>query len=54
MLPFFWAVFDRLLFMLAGIDDIDKSSHEFEIRPDQTSDYGVSSLACQKKIPVDL
>ena len=28
--------------MLAGNDDIHKSLDEFEIRPDPTTDYGVS------------
>ena len=38
----FSAVFDRILFILAGNDDIHKSLDEFEIRPDPTTDYGVS------------
>ena len=36
------AVFDRILFILAGKYDIHKSLHEFEIRPDPTTDNGVS------------
>ena len=36
------AVFDRILFILAGNDDIHKSLDEFEIWPDQTTDYGIS------------
>ena len=38
----FSAVFDRILFILAGNDDIHKSLHEFEIRPDPTTDNRVS------------
>ena len=38
----FSAVLDRILFILAGNDDIHKSLDEFEIRPDSTTDYGVS------------
>ena len=34
----FLAVFDRILFVLAGNYDIHKSLHEFEIRPDPTTD----------------
>ena len=39
---FFLAVFDRILFILAGNYDIHKSLHEFEIRPDPTTDNRVS------------
>ena len=45
----FSAVSDRILFILAGNDDIHKSLHEFEIWPDPTTDYGAS-----EKIPIDL
>ena len=38
----FSAVFDRILFILAGNYDIHKSLHEFEIRPDLTTDNRVS------------
>ena len=38
----FSTVFDRILFILAGNDDIHKSLHEFEIRPDLTTDNRVS------------
>ena len=34
--------FDRILFILAGNDDIHKSLHEFEIRLDLTTDNRVS------------
>ena len=40
----FLAVFDRILFILAGNYDIHKSLHEFEIQPDPTTDNGVSCL----------
>ena len=35
-------VFDRILFILAGNDDMHESLDEFEIWPDSTTDYGVS------------
>ena len=38
----FLAVFDWILLILAGNDDIHKSLHEFEIPPDPTTDYGFS------------
>ena len=38
----FSSVFDRILFILAGKDDIHKSLDEYEIRPDSSTDYGVS------------
>ena len=38
----FSTVFDRILFILAGNNDIRKSLHEFEIRPDPTTDNRVS------------
>ena len=34
--------FDRILFILAGKDDMHESLNEFEIWPDWTTDYGVS------------
>ena len=34
--------FDRVLFIIAGKDDINRSLVEFEIRPDLTTDHGVS------------
>ena len=33
--------FDRILFILAGNDDMHESLDEFEIWPDSTMDYGV-------------
>ena len=41
-LHFFSAVFHLFLFKLAGNDDMDESSDEFEFRPDWTTDCGVS------------
>ena len=38
----FSAVFDRILFILAGNEDMHKSLDDFEFRPDSTTDYGVS------------
>ena len=34
--------FDRILFILAGNDDMHESLDEFEICPDWTTDYGFS------------
>ena len=34
--------FDRILFILAGSEDIHKSLYEFEFRTDPITDYGVS------------
>ena len=34
--------FDRILFILAGNDDMHESLDEFEIWPDSTTDNGVS------------
>ena len=38
----FLNVFDRILFNLAGKDDMHESVDDFEIWPDSTTDYGVS------------
>ena len=38
----FWYVFDRILFILVGNDDMHDSLDEYEIWPDSTTDYGVS------------
>ena len=45
----FSAVFDRILFILAGNEDIHKSLYEFEFRTDPTTDYGVSCPWASKK-----
>ena len=45
MLPFFLSCFLSDLFqvfILAGNDDMHESLEEYEIRPDQTTDWGVS------------
>ena len=38
----FSKAFDRILFILAGNDDMHESLDEFEIWQDSTTDYGVS------------
>ena len=54
------ATFSRLFFLsdpfhiLAGNDDMHESSDEFEIRPDPTTDCGVSCPLASEKIPIDL
>ena len=45
---FFSAVFDQILLILAGKDDIHKSLAEFEIRPDPTTDHRVSCPRASK------
>ena len=51
---FFLPVFYPILFILAGNDDMHKSSEEFKIRPDPTTDCGVSYPLASEKIPIDL
>ena len=51
---FFSAVFYLILFILAGIDDRHESSEDYEIRPDLTTDCGVSCPLASEKIPIDL
>ena len=43
-LHLFSVVFDPILFILAGNEDMHKVSEEFDSRPDWTTDYGVSCL----------
>ena len=43
-----------ILFILAGNYDMHESSEEFEIRPDLTTDCGVSCPLASEKIPIDL
>ena len=55
----FSAVFDRILFILAGNEDIHKSLYEFEFRTDPTADYEVScpwasQNRCHHVISVDI
>ena len=47
-------IFDWIIFILAGNKDNHKVSDGFEIRLDQTSDYGVSCPLGSGKIPIDL
>ena len=42
------------LIILAGNEDMHKTSDEFEFRPDWTTDYGVSCPWASKKFPIDL
>ena len=51
---FFSAVFYPILFILAGYYDMHESSEEFEIRPDLTTDCGVSCPLVSEKIAIDL
>ena len=44
----FSAVYDRILFILAGNEDIHKNLYEFEFRTDPTTDYGVSCPLASK------
>ena len=41
-LPFGLLVFDSILFILSGNEDMHKIPEEFDFRPDWTTDYGVS------------
>ena len=45
------AVFYLILFILAGNDDMHESSEEIEIRPDLTTDCGVSCPLASEKSP---
>ena len=48
----FLECFDRILFILAGNDDMHESLEEFEIWPDSTMDYREAALErMKKKIP---
>ena len=42
VLPLFSAVFDPILFIHAGNDDMHESSEEIKFLPDPTTDCGVS------------
>ena len=50
----FSVVFDPILFILAGNEDMHKISNKFEFQPDRTTDYGVSCPWASKTIPIDL
>ena len=51
---FFSVAIDPILFKLAGIEDMHNILDEFEFRPDQITDYGVSCTWASGKIPIDL
>ena len=53
VLPLFLGCFYRILFILAGNDDMHASSEEFKIWPDPTTDCGVSCPRASEKIPID-
>ena len=48
-----FSLFDPILFILAGNEDMHKNSNKFEFRPDWTTDYGVSCPWASKKFPID-
>ena len=54
MMSLFSVVFDPILFILAGNEDMHKISSEFEFQRDLTTDYGVSCPWGSKKFPIDL
>ena len=54
VLQLFLSFFYPILFILAGNNDMHESLEEFEIRPDQTTDCGVSCTLASEKIPIDL
>ena len=47
----FSVVFDPVLFILAGNEDMHKISDESEFWPDWTADYGVSCPSGLKNFP---
>ena len=51
LLFFFSAVFHPILFILAGKNDMHKSSGDIEIRRDSTTDCGVSFTLASEKSP---
>ena len=51
---FFSVAIDPILFKLTGNEDMHNILDEFEFRPDQTTDYGVSCPWTSEKIPIDL
>ena len=53
-LHLFLVVFDPVLLILAGNEDMHKISDEFEFRSNRTTDYGVSCPWVSKKFPIDL
>ena len=53
-LHLFLVVFDPVLLILAGNEDMHKILDEFEFQSDRTTDYGVSCPWVSKKFPIDL
>ena len=53
-LHLFLVVFDPVLLILAGNEDMHKISDKFEFRSDRTTDYGVSCPWVSKQFPIDL
>ena len=51
---FFSVAIDPIRFKLTGNEDMHNILDEFEFRPDQTTDYGVSCPWASAKIPIDL
>ena len=51
---FFSVAIDPILFKLAGNEDMHNILDDFEFRPDQTTDYGVSCPWASEKIPIDI
>ena len=51
---FFSVAIDPILFKLTGNEDMQIILDEFEFRPDQTTNYGVSCPWASEKIPIDL
>ena len=51
MSPLFSVVFDLILLVLAGNEDMHTISDEFKFRPDGTTDYGVSCPWGLKNFP---
>ena len=47
-------VFDPIVFILAGNEDMHKISDNFEFRPVRTTDYRVSCPWTSKKFPIDI
>ena len=54
VLPLFQSCFYLIFFILACNNDMHESLEEFEIRPDLTTDCGVSCPLGSEKIPIDL
>ena len=50
-LHLFSVIFDLILFILAGNEDMHKISDKFKFQPDRTTDYGVSCPWGLKNIP---